>query len=79
MNATKTLLAGGLNAVAVSLFIPAGKVWWPQTLVMLVGALAGGYLGARLARRVEQRYVRSAIIAISVAMTVVFFARTWWF
>ncbi|HKP76748.1 MAG TPA: sulfite exporter TauE/SafE family protein [Longimicrobiaceae bacterium] len=76
MNATKTLLAGALNAVAVSLFIPAGKVWWPQTLVMLAGALAGGYLGARLARRVDQRHVRTAVIAISVTMTVVFFARS---
>ena len=76
MNATKTLLAGALNAVAVSLFIPAGKVWWPQTLVMLAGALAGGYLGARLARRVDQRHVRTVVIAISVTMTVVFFART---
>lgn len=75
MNATKTLLAGAMNAVAVMLFIPAGKVWWPQTLVMLAGSLAGGYLGAHFARRVEQRHIRTAIIVISVTMTVVFFAR----
>jgi uncharacterized membrane protein YfcA len=75
MNATKTVLAGSLNAVAVVLFIAAGKVWWPQTLVMLAGSVAGGYLGAHYARRIDQRYVRAAIIAISVAMTVVFFAR----
>jgi len=75
MNATKTLLAGAMNAVAVAIFIPAGKVWWPQTLVMLAGSLAGGYLGAHYARRIEQRHVRTAIIAISVTMTVVFFVR----
>jgi uncharacterized membrane protein YfcA len=75
MNATKTVLAGSLNGVAVVLFIAAGKVWWPQALVMLVGSVAGGYLGAHYARRVDQRIVRTAIIAVSVTMTVVFFVR----
>ena len=77
MNATKTLLSGALNAVAVVLFVAAGKVWWLQTGVMLIGSLAGGYLGAHYARRIDQRYIRVAIIAISVTMTVVFFARRW--
>ncbi|MFL5541231.1 MAG: sulfite exporter TauE/SafE family protein [Longimicrobiaceae bacterium] len=75
MNATKTVLSGALNGVAVVLFIAAGKVWWPQTLVMLVGSLAGGYLGAHYARRVDQRHIRIVIIAISVTMTVLFFTR----
>jgi len=77
MNATKTVLSGSLNGVAVVLFIAAGKVWWPQTLVMLVGSVAGGYLGAHYARRIDQRVIRTAIIAISVTMTVLFFARRW--
>jgi uncharacterized membrane protein YfcA len=76
MNATKTLLAGALNGVAVVLFVVAGKVWWLQTGVMLIGSVAGGYLGARFARRVDPRYIRTTIIAISVMMTIVFFART---
>jgi uncharacterized membrane protein YfcA len=60
----------------VVLFIAAGKVWWPQTRVMLVGSIAGGYLGAHYARRVEQRHIRIVVIAISVTMTVLFFARS---
>ncbi len=76
MNATKTVLSGVLNGVAAVLFVAAGKVWWPQTLVMLVGSIAGGYLGAHYARRVDQRHIRIAIIAISVTMTVLFFARS---
>lgn len=75
MNATKTVLSGALNGVAVVLFIVAGKVWWPQTLVMLAGAVAGGYLGAHYARRVDQRHIRTVIICISVTMTVLFFVR----
>jgi uncharacterized membrane protein YfcA len=75
MNATKTILSAAMNAVAVVCFVVAGKVWWPQTLVMLVAAVVGGWLGAHAARRVDQRYVRYTIIAISSAMTIVFFAR----
>ena len=38
-------------------------------------ALAGGYLGAHLGRRLDPRVVRAATIALSVAMTAVFFVR----
>ena len=75
MNATKTLLVGSMNAVAVICFVVAGKVWWPQTLVMLVAAVAGGYAGARVARRVDPRIVRASIVVISIGMTIAFFLR----
>ena len=75
MNAMKSLLVGIINFVAVILFIGAGKVAWPQTMVMLVAAVLGGYFGARVARGVDPRYLRTAIIAISVTVTVVFFIR----
>ena len=75
MNATKTLLAGFINGIAVVIFVTAGIVWWPQTFAMLIGALVGGYAGARVARRMNQNYVRTAIIVISVGVTIAFFVR----
>jgi hypothetical protein len=75
MNATKTILAGAMNFVALVLFVGAGKIWWPQTGVMLVGAVSGGYLGAQLGRRMDQRRVRTLIVLISVTVTIVFFLR----
>ncbi|MEO6326180.1 MAG: sulfite exporter TauE/SafE family protein [Thermoanaerobaculia bacterium] len=75
MNAGKTLLVGAMNAVAVVCFVIAGKVWWAQTLVMLVAAVAGGYAGARVAQRVDPRILRAAITLISIGMTVAFFLR----
>ena len=75
MNATKTLLAGFINGIAVVIFVIAGIVWWPQTFAMLIGALVGGYAGARVARRMNQNYVRTAIIVISVGVTIAFFVR----
>ena len=75
MNASKTLLVGSMNAVAVVCFVVAGKVWWPQTLVMLVAAVLGGYAGARVARRINPRILRAGITLISIGMTIAFFLR----
>lgn len=75
MNANKTVLAAAMNAVAVVLFIAARKIWWPQTLAMLVVAILGGYIGASTAKKVNPKYLRSAIIVISFAMTIAFFLR----
>jgi uncharacterized membrane protein YfcA len=75
MNALKTLLAGVMNGAAVVCFVIAGKIWWPQTLTMLVAAVIGGYLGARLARRLNPTHIRAFIIIIGFGMTIAFFLR----
>ena len=61
--------------VAVVCFAIAGAVRWPQARLVALGALAGGYLGAHVGRRLDPRAVRAATIALSVAMTAVFFVR----
>jgi uncharacterized membrane protein YfcA len=75
MNANKTVLGATMNGAAVVLFIIARKIWWPQTLAMLVAAMIGGYIGARSAKTVKQSYVRPVITAIGVAITIAFFLR----
>jgi len=75
MNANKTVLAATMNGVAVVLFIIARKIWWPQTLAMLVAAVIGGYIGARSAKTVNQGYLRTAISLVSAAITIAFFLR----
>ena len=75
MNPNKILLGGLTNTAAVICFVVAGKVWWRESLVMLVGAVAGGYAGARFGRTLDPRVVRIVVIAISVTATIVFFLR----
>ena len=77
LNAAKTLLVGCMNATAVVCFVLAGKVWWPDALVMLVAAVAGGYLGSRVARRIDPVRLRGAIIALTSLMTLVVFYRAY--
>lgn len=75
MNGLKSLLGALINGVAVGTFIVAGVVDWPVALPMVVGAIAGGYLGATLARRTPAVYVRRFVIAVGWAMTLWFFVR----
>jgi len=78
VNALKNLLSGATGVVAMIIFIAKGMVAWPPTLALLVGALTGGYVGARIARVVPEPLVRWIVIVVGVTVTVVFMRRYWW-
>ncbi len=75
MNALKTLLTTFINGVAVITFAIAGAVAWPQALLMVVGAIIGGYGGAYYARKIDPRWVRIFVILVGFSMTIYFFIR----
>lgn len=70
MNGLKNFFAVCTNVVAAVYFIASGRVEWPFALVMVVGAIVGGYGGAGLARRLGRRFVRRTVIVIGFAMAV---------
>ena len=75
MNGIKTLLAVAINGVALVEFIADGAIAWAPGLIMVAGAIVGGYSGASLARRIETRAIRAIVIVIAWTMTVYFFAK----
>ena len=75
MNALRALLASCINGVAVLTFVVAGAVAWPEAIVMVAGAIAGGYGGAHYARRLDPQLVRRFVIAVGCGMTLYFFLR----
>jgi uncharacterized membrane protein YfcA len=75
MNALKTLLNAAINGAAVVTFIAAGVVLWPQALVMLLGAVLGGYGGAHYAQKLDPQIVRRFVIVVGISMSVYFFLR----
>lgn len=77
MNGLKAVLGALINGVAVATFALAGVVAWGVALPMAAGAVAGGYGGARLARRVAPERVRRVVVAIGLALSALFFARSW--
>lgn len=75
MNGLKNFLSFALSAISVLVFIIAGLVEWPQTLVMMAAATLGGYAGAPIARAVPNWAIRGFIAAMGFGMSAVFFWR----
>ena len=75
MAPARTLLVSAANGAAVLLFIGSGVVRWPDTLALLAGAVAGGYGGAHVARRLPPVLVRAIVLLLTATITAVFFRR----
>lgn len=58
------------NFASILVFATAGHVWWQLGLVMGVGNLIGGVLGARLAIRFGGEFVRKLLL-VAVALLIV--------
>jgi uncharacterized protein len=75
VNALKNLNSFVLSLLSVLAFALAGAIVWPQAIWMMVLATAGGWVGARLAKRLPVRWVRWMVIATGLVMSAVFFSR----
>ncbi len=75
MNALRILLAAVINGVAVVTFIVSSAVFWGQCLVMMAGALSGGWFGAQYAQKADPRKVRWFIIALGFGLSTYFFIK----
>ena len=72
MNGLKNGMSFVLSGTSVFTLSVAGLVYWPQAIVMMIAATAGGYFGARMARRMSPWLVRVIVIATGAVMTVIF-------
>ena len=70
-NGIKNFLGICINSIAVLSFSLTSLVVWPKSLLMAVGALLGGYVGASMAVRIGQVVVRRAIVVIGFVITFV--------
>ncbi len=75
MNALKTVLAVCINGVAMLNFISSGAIYWSQGLLMVVGAVIGGYGGAYYAQKIDPKQVRKFVIVLAFGMTAYYFAK----
>jgi hypothetical protein len=64
MNGLKNWGATCINGFAAIMFIFSGIVEWPVAIAMAAGGLSGGHIGARLALRAGQLWVRRAVVAV---------------
>ncbi|MAS05688.1 MAG: hypothetical protein CL534_13540 [Ahrensia sp.] len=74
-NALKNLLATFFTVVSILVFGLGGLIAWPEAMVMMIGSIAGGYLGGRYARRIDERLLRAAVIVFGLFLSAVYFYR----
>ena len=74
LNALKQGVALGVNVAAALVFVAAGPVDWVLVAVVAAGALLGGALGGRLARRVSAAMLRWSIVSLGVVVAAAYFA-----
>lgn len=74
-NALKNLNSFVLSLLSVVAFALAGAIVWREAALMMVCATAGGFAGARLAKRLPAAWVRGLVMATGLGMSAVFFAR----
>ena len=75
LNAMKVVAACASNLCAILTFIVKGAVEWHFCLISMVFAAAGGYVGARLAKRVNGNVLRAIVVATGCVIAGYFFWR----
>lgn len=74
-NGLKNGLSALVNGVAVVVFIVQGIVVWQAALVMLAGAVTGGFVGAKVASILPRQVFRAIVITVGSLLTVWYFLK----
>ena len=75
MNGLKTILGTMINVIAFIFFALKGLVVWHLAILMTIGAIIGGYVGARTAKRIDPRYIRAFVITVGLCVSVWLFVK----
>jgi uncharacterized protein len=68
LNGIKNVLAFLVNAVAAVLFILVAPVAWPAAVLLAIGSITGGQVGALVGRRLSPLVLRGAIIVVGTVV-----------
>jgi uncharacterized membrane protein YfcA len=74
-SATKNMLAGIINTAAVAIFVFTPGIPWTRVIALCLGAMFGGYGGAKLLQRVNEKLIRAVVVLLGIALTIGLFLR----
>ena len=72
-NGAKNVLAGTANLVSAIIFISSGTVDWVIALLIGVGSAFGGWIGARIGRRLSAPVLRTILVVVALTAATVLF------
>jgi uncharacterized protein len=76
-NAIKNAVATIVSLIAVIVLAFKGLILWNYGLLMVLGAILGGYLGGRFAKGLSKQALRYFVLTAATFFTVVYFWRTY--
>ncbi len=76
-SATKNMLAGVMNASAVTIFLFSPDLHWHEAAATSLGAIIGGVLGARALHRIDEKPLRILVATIGALLTIGLFYKAW--
>jgi uncharacterized membrane protein YfcA len=75
INALKNVLSATVGLVTLVVFAAFAPVDWAAAVMLVPATVVGGYVGARLARRLPQRVLRFLIVTFGTSIGLVLFYR----
>jgi uncharacterized membrane protein YfcA len=66
LNGVKNVLVALANLTAALVFLAAARVAWGPAILIAVGSIVGGRIGARYGRRLSPAVLRGAVIAVGL-------------
>jgi uncharacterized membrane protein YfcA len=66
INALKTLAVMAANVVATVIFVVVADLDWQAVGVLAAGSIVGGYVGARIGRRLPPALLRTLVVLVGV-------------
>lgn len=77
-NGAKNLLAAVANITAAVVFIVTGNVVWLAAMTLAIGAIVGGYVGGRLARKIASVWLRRIVVAVGFVAAIALAVHLLW-
>lgn len=75
MNALKNVFSAVLTLIAVGVYALGQTVVWKLALPLMIATTLGGYVGARVGRRLSPAIVRAVVVASGLGMALLFLLR----
>ncbi len=72
-NALKNGVIAAISLLAVAVYGFSDAVSFPHAIIMMFGAMVGGYLGGTMSKRVPQNMLRIGVIVFGVLLTTYYF------
>lgn len=73
----RSLMVSAANGMAVVCFVATDSIEWPQVLLVMIGSVIGGYVGAQVGRRVPIKVLRAITLIVATGTTITFFFRAY--